>query len=1049
MENRQSLPESFGELLKSFRKRQHLTQTQLARQLGVHMNTVSSWEVGTYLPATRGLVLELARHLALSESETRQFLEASLTGFSPHWLVPLKRNSLFTGREQILEALHTRLGVNQMVALTQPSALHGLSGVGKTQIALEYAYRYALEYSAIFWIGAETAESIVSSLLHIAELLQLPERDDEDHRRAVVAVQHWLSTHDQWLLIWDNVEDLALLDHFLPSTRQGAIVITTRCQALGTLAQGIDLEPMGQEEGILFVLRRAKVLKQEATYEDMQRFAVSKPGEYAAAAELVTDLAALPLALDQAGAYIDETGCSLAGYLHRYQQRHTSLLARRGGPGSDHPQSVTTTFRFSMERVEQEMRAAADILRVCALLHAEAIPEELFLEGAAHLGPDLESLVADPSQFDQALAILRSLSLVRRHPETGTLSLHRLVQVVLQEGMSEQERTMWQRRVIRALSALFPEVISEGTAATWKQCERLLAHVLTAVTTITDEEEDQELVRVLGKAADYLRERVQYERAEALYKRSLNLGEQVLGPMHPEMAYPLTGLANLYQEQGRFEQAEPLYQRALSIWEQAFGSEHPLVAHPLTGLAILYQKQGSSEQAEPLFQRALSIWKQALGPMHPLVTRPLNGLAILYKRQGKPEQAELLYERALSIQTQALGPEHPQIARLLYNLALLYEEQGKYEQAEPLFRQSLRLGEQVWGPEHPNLAHPFNGLAILYQEQGKDAQAESLSQRALHLWEQALGAEHLLVAYPLYNLAILSQRQGKYEQAEHLLQQSLHIAEQALGPEHPQVAYPLNGLAELYAEQGKDDQAEQLYTRALQIREQTLGREHPDLAFSLNGLANLYASQGKQKQAEPLYERAFFIREQQLSQYHPETAQTLHDLASFRKTQGHLSEALSFAERALSIRSRSLGDTHPKTIASRTLYTQLGQEREWKTQEKPPEEREEEITDRIGEEQERKLERAPILFQKTANPSPSNEDPLQEFLDACCERHPRAWCRSADLWQTYEHWVEERQERFPLPRGAFIAQLKAHGCRTDRTKTARIWRGIALVKKER
>src|SRR6266852_9219511 len=169
MESQQTFTASFGELLKTYRKRKRLTQKQLAQQLGVHANTISSWELGTYLPDTRGLVLELARHLALDEQETRQLLEASLTALSPHWLLPLPRNPYFTGREEILEALHTQLGVNQAVALTQSSALHGLGGVGKTQIALEYVYRHALNYSAVFWIGAETAESIVSGLLQIAE----------------------------------------------------------------------------------------------------------------------------------------------------------------------------------------------------------------------------------------------------------------------------------------------------------------------------------------------------------------------------------------------------------------------------------------------------------------------------------------------------------------------------------------------------------------------------------------------------------------------------------------------------------------------------------------------------------------------------------------------------------------------------------------------------------------------------------------------------------------------------------------------------------------
>ncbi len=818
-------------------------------------------------------------------------------------------------------------------------------------------------------------------------------------------------------------------------------MLTTRCQALGTLAQGIDLEPMGGEEGILFVLRRAKRLKQEATYEHMRQFAVSKPDEYTAAAELVTAMAALPLALDQAGAYIEETGCSLAGYLHRYQQQSTRFLARRGGPGSNHPQSVSTTFRLSMERVEQEMHAAADIVRVCAFVHAEAIPEELFLAGAAQLGPDLVFLAAEPSRFDQALAVVRNLSLLQRHPETGTLSLHRLVQVVLREEMSEQERALWQRRVIHALNALLPEVAFESTAASWKQYERLLPHVLAAVATTSDQAADQAFVQVLGKAADYLRERVQYEQAEALYERALRLGEGLLEPLHPELASPLTGLANLYQEQGRFEQARPLYERALRIREQVFGPQHPLVAHPLNGLAILYQKQGNFEQSESLFQRALSIWEHALGPTHPLVSRPLNGLAILSKSLGRLERAEVLYERALSIQTQALGADHPQIVRLLYNLALLYNEQGKYAQAEPLHQQSLKLGEQLWGSDHPNLAHPLHGLAVLYQELGKDEQAESLSWRALHLLQQTLGPEHLLVAYPLYTLATLLQKQGNYAQAEDFLQKALSIAEQALGPEHPQVAYPLNGLADLYAAQGKDTQAEPCYRRALQIREQTLGKEHPDLAFSLNGLANLYSSQGKPQQAEPLYQRALFIREQHLGRSHPEMAQTLHDLASFYQKQGQLDQAHSLAERALLIRSQVLGEAHPKTVATQTLYDQLLQEQVQREKAFDPSADAPYASDSQG----KQSKKVSSTSSGVGTPSPLEHDLVQEFLQACCELHPLAQSRISDLWHAYEHWSAVQQNQIPLSRRAFAAQVKAHGCRVDRTSPARIWRGIKMV----
>src|SRR5216684_8971207 len=153
---------SFGALLKDFRTRRHLTQRQLAEAIGVHRHAIGRWEQGDFLPASKAMVLELARHLFLDEQETRQLLEASLTALSPHWLVPFQRNLFFTGREEILEALYTQLHVEQVVALTQSYALRGLGGIGKTQIALEYAYRHALEYSAIFWIEAETIEHVMS-----------------------------------------------------------------------------------------------------------------------------------------------------------------------------------------------------------------------------------------------------------------------------------------------------------------------------------------------------------------------------------------------------------------------------------------------------------------------------------------------------------------------------------------------------------------------------------------------------------------------------------------------------------------------------------------------------------------------------------------------------------------------------------------------------------------------------------------------------------------------------------------------------------------------
>jgi tetratricopeptide (TPR) repeat protein len=612
----------------------------------------------------------------------------------------------------------------------------------------------------------------------------------------------------------------------------------------------MDLAPMEREEGMLFVLRRAKVLEPEATSERMHQLAVSMPAEYAAAEKLVAAMEGMPLALDQAGAYIEETGCSVSAYLERYEQQRARLLDRRGVLGGDHPHSVTATFLLASKRIEREQSAAADLLHVCVLLHAEAIPEELFVAGAAYLGPELASLATDPYQLDQVIAVLRSLSLVQRQPETRTLSMHRLVQAVLRERMSELEQAEWLRRVIAALNAVFPDVTHEA----WGQCERLLPHVLTVATAIPDCAGDRELAEALQKAADYLCDRAQYEQAEPLYQRALRIGKQVWGPAHPQVAYPLCGLANLFYEQGKYQQAEPLYQRALQIREQVLGPAHPDVASTLQHLGLLYWKEGKYEQAKLLYQRALYIQEQAKGANHTEIAHLLNDLAILSVEQGKHEQGELLYQRARSILEQALGANHPAVAMPLNNLASLYIEQGKYEQAEPLCEQALHIWKQALGVEHPEVAYALRHLADLYMEQGKYEQAEPLYRQALRIWEQALGPEHPNLAYPFLGLAILYTRQGKYEQAEPLYRQALRIWEQHFGQHHPEIAQTLHDLAIFYQKQGNLSEAISLTERALGIRSQSLGDVHPKTVATRALYTQLVQEQGRTvlKREKPL-----------------------------------------------------------------------------------------------------------------------------------------------------------------------------------------------------
>jgi transcriptional regulator with XRE-family HTH domain len=664
---------TFGTLLNEFRKQAHLTQQRLAEALGMHRHAVSRWEKGEVLPASKTIVLELARHLRLNDQEARRLLEASLTSLAPLWGVPFPRNLLFTGREETLEMLHQSITANRGAY-----ALYGLGGVGKTQTVLEYIYRHALEYHALFWIEAETPEQVQLSLQRIADLLQLPDRASMDQQQMSEAIHRWLAAHDQWLLIWDNLEDLELPSRLFPPGPQGTLLITTHHQALGTLAHGIDLGPLEQEEAILLLLRRSKLLAPEATSTQVQQLALNKPADYAAAAELVALLGALPLALDQAGAYLEETGCTLADYLHLYEQQRAPLLNRRGSLGGSHPQSVSATLMHLQERVEQEQEGAADLLRVCAFLHAEAIPEELFAAGAAHLGLALAPRVRDPLQFDLLLAALRNLSLAQRQAETHTLSLHRLVQVVLREQMEPAEERFWSERVIRVVNAAFPT----GDIATWAECERFLAQALACVPLITTPGNHlPEAEELLAKVSRYLVKRGRFVEAAPLVEQMIAHSEQQYGAAHPALITPLMIQAELAWQQGKYASAEELLWRVLAIEETHLEANHAQIAITLNYLALFAWEQGKYTQAETLGQQAQRVWERQTHSNHPEIAYPLTKLAKLYAEQGKRAQAEHSLQRVVPHREQRLDSSQPQTTRTLTTLAYLYEKQRKEEQA--------------------------------------------------------------------------------------------------------------------------------------------------------------------------------------------------------------------------------------------------------------------------------------------------------------------------------------------------------------------------------
>jgi tetratricopeptide (TPR) repeat protein len=768
--------------------------------------------------------------------------------FLQPWTVPYPRNLFFTGREKILEALRAALERRGRAALS------GLGGVGKTQTATEYAYLYRKEYQSVFWARAESPDTLLPDFVAIATALHLPESAAQKQKEAVGAVQHWLEANPGWLLVLDNADDLALARDFIPRDTPGHILLTTRAQATSAVAERVEIQKMAAAEGALFLLRRAGITARDAPPS------AASDGDRQLAEQISREFGGLALALDQAGAFIEEAPSSLAEYLEFYQSERLKLLDERGGLG-DHP-SVSVTFSLAFKKVAEASAAAADLVRLCAFLAPDAIPEEIFREGAVELGENLAK-VATPVDFAQVLKEAGRHSLIERNPQSKTLDIHRLVQAVVRDGMEKAEQRQWAERAVRAVDRSFPDV----EFSSWPKCERFLPQA-QACAALVDEFgfEFAEAARLFNQAGLFLTERARYAEAEPLYQRALRIWEKALGPEHPDVATSLNNLAELCRAQGKYAEAEPLHQRALGIREKALGPEHPDVATSLNNLALHYRAQGKYVEAEPLYQRALRIGEKALGPEHPDVALSLNNLAFLYDAQGKYAEAEPLYQRALGIREKALGPEHPDVAQSLNNLAALYRVQGKYAEAESLYQRALRIWEKALGPEHPDVAACLNNLALLYDDQGKYAEAEPLCQRALGIVGKALRPDHPDVATSLNNLAGLYYAHGKYAEAEPLYQRALGIYEKALGPEHPDVATSLNNLAFLYDARGKYAEAEPLYQRALRIREKALGPEHPNVATVLENYAVLLRQTGRETQAMEMEARAKAIRARHTSQ---------------------------------------------------------------------------------------------------------------------------------------------------------------------------------------
>ncbi|HEY2958190.1 MAG TPA: FxSxx-COOH system tetratricopeptide repeat protein [Actinomycetota bacterium] len=760
------------------------------------------------------------------------------------------RNPVFTGRAELLGQLHETLHPGQVAAVVQvqAQALHGLGGVGKTQLALEYTHAHAADYDLVWWVTAEQPAAIPGQLVALARRLGIPEATQQAETVAVLYDE--LRGRDRWLLVFDNAVDPADLRRWWPPD-SGRVLVTSRNPAWGGLAATVPLDVLPRGEAVGLLRRRLK--RDDPAFD--------------ALAEALGDL---PLALEQAAAYLEQTHTPPGEYLELLATRARELFALGRPASSD--QTIATTWTVSLDRLRADAPAAGDLLRLCAFLAPDDIPRELLQNYPDALPEPLAGAVRDRLGYQQALGALGRYSLATVTHEA--ISVHRLVQAVVRQSLPPDAQRRRAGAAVRLVLAAFPDDGDEVRA--WPRYARLLPHALAATGHASSVAADPDATaRLLNQAGRYPWGRVELWQRRQLLERALAIRQARLGPDHLDVAQSLNDLGRVLRELGELPAARDAHRRALAIREARLGPDHLDVADSVANLAVVAGNLGEWSAARAAHERALAVREARLGPGHPLVAQSLSPLGNVLRELGDLPAARKALERAVAIREAQHGPDDPRVANSLATLGFVLHDLGELPAA-------------------------------------RDAH-----QRALAIRQTRLGPGHRDTAYSLTNLGAVLRELGDLEHARPLLEQAVAIFEARLGPDNPDVAMGLDNLGLLLADLGELAAARDASARALSICQARMGADHPDTARSLSNLAGALRAQGDFRGARHLLERALAVREARLGADHPTTAHSLSNLALVLRDQGDLRGARALLERALTIFEARLGADHPDAVRSR------------------------------------------------------------------------------------------------------------------------------------
>ena len=759
-------------------------------------------ESGSFDPRSDGKAVGLYSRICQSSVNPIRAGQSRSIVFS----VSYERNPYFSGRDEFLETLFRELKDEQPGRYNHRITLYGLGGVGKTQTALEYAYRHREDYAYVFWISGVDRGELFSGFHGIAKIVRcaLSFTRLEDIAESVL---HWLRVNENWLLIIDNLEDVAVISGYLPESNGSGHTIITTSKTDNIPATELEVSEMDHDTAVSFLLKRIHVT---APSEEIRM----------EAEKIVEVLGRLPLAIEQAADYI-KTSDNISEFLLIFERSRRQLLSRRLPSTHVYDRTVATAWNLSLERLAESSSVAASLLAHLAFMNPDEILVDYLRAGSIAFPQALQGLISDPFEWNEALHALEECSLIRIFAKNRSkLRIHRLVQAVIQDGLEESKRRDVESAVIQIGLASFP-ILNEDLKER-DQCRRFRSQV-TACLEQTKSTEQKALWAILAeRMASYLFLEGMYAGASQWWSTISSIRKEVFGEEYSDTLRSNYELARSRNRQGQIKDAFALANKTFAIQKRVLGSEHSDTLKSMDSVAELHGLLGQYRDAAVLATETLELRKRVLGPQNLDTLQSMNTLAVSYDNLGQFKPAADLKAETLKLRKSVLGAEHPDTLQSMNDLAVSYDNLGQFTEAADLKAETLRLMKRVLGAEHPDTLRSMNNLAVSYDKLGQFTAAADLDAETLKLKEKVLGAEHPDTLRSMNNLAVSYDKLGQFERAADLKAEALKLRKKRLGDMHPDTLRTMDSLTASYEKLEQFERAAELRAETLRLRTRLL-----------------------------------------------------------------------------------------------------------------------------------------------------------------------------------------------------------------------------------